>query len=152
MTEHDVNMKAFGQWWTRSYRCGHGYAHIYDVHGKLPQRYRRKQVFSSIAYGAVLPAIALLAILVALLSPVELLGKASLLLLGLIILLYLRMAMASAKYRLRQGNTLKESIIYAGFTTLAKPAHLLGIFTYLKKRWAGKGFEVIEYQSERKSD
>lgn len=145
MTEHDVNMTEFRQWWTRSYRCGHGYAHIFDVHGKLPQKYRRKQVISSLVYGALLPFL-LLAALFSMVLLDGLMFKLTAFLTTVILLLYLRMILSAIRYRLKQGDSFKESFMYGIFTLIAKPAHFFGALTYLKKRMQGKGFEVIEYR------
>lgn len=146
MTEHDVNMRHFSQWWTRAYRNGHGNAHIFDVHGKLPQKYRRRSVISSIVYGAVLPLISVPLILVLILldKPTT---SWSLITLIIIALLYVKIIIGAMRSRLALKQPLSDALLYAGFILLSKPAEFLGIATYFLRRVKGKGFRSIDYRS-----
>lgn len=59
MTIHDAAMTRISQWWTRARRAGYAYANGFALHGKSPERFRRREVMRSLLFGAVLPAAAL---------------------------------------------------------------------------------------------
>jgi hypothetical protein len=67
MTIHDANMQYFSQWWKRSVRCGHAYAHGYDLHRHDTvdgeNSYKKKPLMSSLIYGLALPGLLVLIIL-----------------------------------------------------------------------------------------
>ena len=67
MTRHDAAMTRFGQWWKRARRAGHSYAELAALHGRGPERLRVAEARRAVLWGAVLPALTVLAALV--LSP-----------------------------------------------------------------------------------
>ena len=80
MTLHDAAMTRFGQWWRRTQRSGYAYALGYAMHGKSPERFRRRNVISIMLWGGAVPGVfvvclalglPLAALLVALSMPVQ---------------------------------------------------------------------------------
>jgi GT2 family glycosyltransferase len=63
MTIHDAAMTRFSQWWRRAMRGGHAYAHGASRHGAPPERFRRSELRSLVFWGAGLPLLSLLALL-----------------------------------------------------------------------------------------
>ena len=61
MTLHDADMKRFAQWWRRQARAGHAYAEGFWLHRAGPERFRRRELVSILAWTLGLPLLALLA-------------------------------------------------------------------------------------------
>ena len=57
MTVHDAAMNHFAQWWTRSVRCGYGYADVTWLHRHSTFRLWRRELRSAIIWGGSLPFI-----------------------------------------------------------------------------------------------
>lgn len=55
MCLHDAAMTRFSQWWQRSRRAGHTYAEGVALHGRSPERYRRRELASTLFWGLALP-------------------------------------------------------------------------------------------------
>ena len=55
MTHHDAAISKFSQWWKRAKRCGYAYALGFDAHGNSPEKYKKKQLVSSLVWGAIFP-------------------------------------------------------------------------------------------------
>ena len=72
MTLHDADMTRLGQWWRRMRRSGHAFAEGAWLHGGPPERHWRHETRRALAWGAGLPAVAVLG--GALLHPVLALG------------------------------------------------------------------------------
>lgn len=72
MTMHDAALTKFSEWWRRNKRGGYGFAENEKLHRGSPERYRRKEMLRSLAWGVGLPVVILLAAL--LVSPWLLLG------------------------------------------------------------------------------
>lgn len=62
MTWHDADITRVGQWWQRSRRTGHGYAETSSLYGGFdgPENYRARQIVRVLAWGFVLPLVAVL--------------------------------------------------------------------------------------------
>lgn len=58
MTLHDAAMMRFGQWWNRTRRGGHAAAEGMALHGRPPERHGVAQVRRAVAWGVVLPGLA----------------------------------------------------------------------------------------------
>lgn len=67
MTLHDAAMTRFAQWWKRSKRAGHAFAEGAWIHGAPPEKHWVKETLRALLWGAVLPAVLVLLVLV--LSP-----------------------------------------------------------------------------------
>lgn len=133
MALHDAAMTRFSQWWRRSLRAGHAYAEGAVMHGASGERYCVREMFRSLAYGAVLPSVAVLA------APWT--GGLSLVGVGLY------PVSAYRAYRSVRGRRdARDSAVYAGFVTLAKFPEALGILKFHARRLRGRRSELIEYK------
>ncbi len=148
MTVHDANMQYFSQWWKRSVRCGHAYAHGYDMHKNDVQvgggKYKRKAVLSSLIYGLGLPGLLVLSFLVLIANPS---GEGQLLLFTGVVLamaFYLRGFYKTAESR----STSPHSNLYAGFILLGKFPEVQGVLHYYLNKALGKTSKIIEYKIE----
>ncbi|MBL9051531.1 MAG: glycosyltransferase [Tabrizicola sp.] len=64
MTLHDAAMTRFGQWWKRSRRAGHAFAEGAAMHGSAPEYHWVRETRRALAWGAVLPVVTLLGLVV----------------------------------------------------------------------------------------
>lgn len=114
MATHDAAMTRFGQWWTRTVRGGEAYALVAVRHGGGTDRYAWRPNLSILAWGLILPLVAV--------------GASwptsgwSLLLLGA----YPVQAARIAWGRIRRGNRRGDAWLYAVFTVLGKLPQMLG--------------------------
>lgn len=149
MTLHDANMQKLSQWWLRSLRCGHAYAQGYDIqkHREESGCYKRRQLLSSLVYGAVLPALFLLMSCISLSLRLpdfwQVFVYTSMLFL---ISLYIRIIERAAGSRRALGNSAKEVFLYAYFTVLAKFPEAQGVLRYYLNKLFGKAAKIIEYR------
>ncbi len=60
MTQHDINLSSFGQWWKRSVRSGHAYAEGAALHGAPPERHWVRESRSIWIWGAAVPLASLI--------------------------------------------------------------------------------------------
>ena len=127
MTAHDAGLTRFAQWWQRSRRAGHAYAEGAALHGtESPERYNMREVIRAVAWGMLLPAVALL-------GAVFLTPWALALLLGWPVQVL----------RLKgSGNSWSGAF----FLTLGKVAEAQGIMTYWWRRATGQSRRLIEYK------
>ena len=126
MTWHDAAMTRFGQWWTRARRAGFAYAQGAALHGAPPERHNVSQTRRALLWGAVLPVIACLGML--LISP----WMAQLLL-----------AWPAQMLRLMLRG---EGWPRAGFLVLGKLPEALGALTFYLRRLRGGPARLIEYK------
>lgn len=61
MALHDAAMQRFSQWWKRAVRAGHAYAEACHLHGAEPEKMGVRESRRIVAWGIVLPAVAILA-------------------------------------------------------------------------------------------
>lgn len=64
MTLHDAALTRIGQWWKRSRRAGHAFAEGAAMHGAPPERHWVSETRRAVLWGAVLPVVALLGVMV----------------------------------------------------------------------------------------
>lgn len=64
MTLHDAAMTRIGQWWKRTRRGGHAFAEGAAMHGAPPERHWVGETRRALLWGAVLPLVALLGLVV----------------------------------------------------------------------------------------
>lgn len=124
MTLHDAAMTRMGQWWKRIRRGGHAFAEGAAMHGAPPERHWVAETRRAVLWGAVLPVVALLGMVI---TPWA----------GLVFLAYpLQVLRLSRRYGWER----------AFFTVLAKIPEAQGVLQYhwnrLRKRRSG----LIEYK------
>ena len=130
MTFHDAAMSRFSQWWRRCVRSGHGFAQVNEIHPSL----FRRELRSSVAWGLLLPAAALLAAVPT--------GG-----LGLALLLCYPVLFARILYRrLKEGDPRSDAALYASFCVLAKFPEACGVARYAWNRSRNRRMELIEYK------
>lgn len=130
MTLHDADMTGFSQWWHRAVRTGHGFAQVGAMHPEYFVK-ERKRVW---AYGAILPVIAFMGILVSFWVFVAVFG--------IYILSYLRTAKGLYSNGLGQREALKQAI----FLTLSKFPNFQGMLIYYWRQFWGHKMNIIEYK------
>jgi GT2 family glycosyltransferase len=133
MALHDVAMSRFSQWWKRTLRAGHAYAEGAYLHGAPPERMGVRELRRIVAWGLLLPALALAA------TPVT--GGLSLLLLLAYPLNVIRIA------RRLRGEGQSRPWTLAFFLMLAKLPEALGWLRFRRGRLTGKRSELIEYKA-----
>ncbi len=140
MATHDAEMMRFSQWWTRSVRSGHAAAEGMALHGKPPERFRVREVHSSLFWGGLVPAVFLGCGLWGFLWLPALLGA---------------LACAGATFfqgwriargRRARGEGRGDASIYALFCMLGKFPETLGILQYSLNRLRKRRSELIEYK------
>jgi GT2 family glycosyltransferase len=154
MTIHDANMQHFSQWWKRSVRCGHAYAHGYDLHRHESlageKSYKKKPLLSSLIYGLLLPTLLVVYLLVLIGSSLAV-GQWLLFIL-LILALYIRVASKAARSKSGGANSVGQRLLYAGFILLGKFPEAQGVLRYYSNRALGKTSKIIEYKIDKKRE
>lgn len=126
MTWHDAALTHWRQWWQRTRRAGYAFAEGAARHGRSPERFRVAQTRRSLIWGAILPVVILLTLVI--------FGAWALLLL----LLY-----PAQMLRLTLKGMPPESAI---FMTLGKFAEAQGALGYWRNALSGKRSRLIEYK------
>ena len=152
MTLHDANMHHLTEWWLRSVRCGHAYAHGFDLHRQTPEqreeRYKKRQVLSSMAYGVCFPLLILLLVTVLLTQPLSQLPLIFVCSSILFVLsLYIRLIEKCVKSRLLLGNSQSQAWLYAAFIALGKLPEAQGVSKYYFNKMRGVTAKIIEYRA-----
>lgn len=133
MTAHDAAMRRFDQWWKRSVRAGHAAAQWYE---RYPDEgNHRRSVRSNVAFGLVLPAVA-----IGLAAPT--LG-ASLSLLGLYAVPWRR----ARNFRIETcSDEPRNAALYATYCVIGKLPQAIGILQFYSNRVRGRQSQLIEYK------
>lgn len=124
MTLHDAAMTRAGQWWKRTRRGGHAFAEGAAMHGAPPERHWVAETRRAVLWGAVLPLVAVLGMLV---TPWSL---------GLLLAYPLQMLRLSRRYGWER----------AVFTVLAKFPEAQGVLEYHWNRLRKRRSALIEYK------
>ena len=130
MTRHDANMLRFRQWWRRALRCGYAYASITHLHGRGPDRLKRRQMRSAIAWGAVIPAVILAGALV--FPP--------------FILLFGIYVVQAVRIGLRMERLGKNRVLFGASVMIGKFAEAVGVANFWLHRLRGRSGVLIEYK------
>lgn len=130
MTRHDADMHRFGQWWQRAVRTGHGFAQVGALHPGYFLRARQRVLF----YGALLPVIGILALLI---WPWLLLAVV-----GLYAASYVRTVQGLLAAGLASRKALHQSV----FLSISKFPNLVGLLTYHLRVLRSKDMAIIEYK------
>lgn len=136
MASHDADMTKFGQWWKRSIRAGFSYAQGYSMHGHRPERFRRREVRSILAYGLAAP-------LLAVASAWHTFGLSIVVLL----LCYRRLYCKVRTVRIADGDFPSDAIVYARFVVIGKFAQAIGVIRFHCNRMLRRRNQLIEYKS-----
>jgi GT2 family glycosyltransferase len=131
MTLHDAAMTRFGQWWSRSKRCGYAYAEGAHLHGAPPEMHRVKESRRVLIWGLGIPLV--------IVSLVIWLGTWGMVLLLVYPAQIIRLA-------LRGTLSVKENWWRALFLVLGKFPEALGQLNFFYNRLAGKTARLIEYK------
>lgn len=139
MTIHDAAMSRFGEFWKRAKRAGHAYAESASIHGKHPERFGIKQVFSAVLWGGFLPVAAIC-------LAWWTLGVSMLVWFMLLVVQCFRIH-ARARQR---GRSIRDARLIGFATLLAKPAQLCGVLLFAWRKLTGREPVLIEYKSHSK--
>lgn len=146
MASHDIAMTRFSQWWKRAKRAGHAYAEGAALHGYSEFRHKLREVRSSLFWGGLVPAFAILTAILGFVWPIAWLGTAAAIAgYGLLII---RIYQSSR----RRKWSFSDSILYAFFCALSKPAAFLGICQYWWNQWRGQQSSLIEYKEAERGE
>ncbi|HXJ23269.1 MAG TPA: glycosyltransferase family A protein [Polyangia bacterium] len=133
-TIHDVAMTRFRQWWKRAVRCGHCYAQLGDVYGRIPELSFWRDARRSLFWGMVVPAVATSLALPSV--------GLSLGLFGAYPLEGLRIYQRSRQ----QGFTPRESAAWSASCVVGKLPESVGVLTYRLNKLRGRATVLIEYK------
>ncbi len=139
MTLHDAAMTSAAQWWRRSVRAGHAFAEGAFLHGNSPQRHWVREASRTLAWGGVLPAVAVGA------APLTL-GASTLLLAG-----YPVKFARGFKSFLDRGMAPADAALYSASCTLAAFPEFQGLAKFVVDKVRGTGGVIIEYKGATKA-
>ncbi|MEL7492059.1 MAG: glycosyltransferase [Pseudomonadota bacterium] len=130
MTLHDAAMTRFSEWWARARRAGHGYAQVGAMHPDYFRQERRRVIL----WGAVIPALAIIALLIRpwLIIP--------------FIALYGLSYLKSRRGLIAGGVSPENASAYGRFLVLSKAPNFLGMMTYWRRRLLNDDYKIIEYK------
>lgn len=131
MTLHDAAMTRLGQWWKRSVRAGYAFAEGAHLHGAPPERHWLRESRSAWFWGAGIPLLVLVGVLV--------FGIPGFWLLAIYPLQVLRLA-------LRGERSPRENLWRALFLVLGKLPEVQGQIRFLWNRRLGRRSRLIEYK------
>jgi len=134
MVWHDAAMYRFTEWWRRTRRTGHAYAHVAALHGKNNERYFVRECRRIWVWGLAIPLTALV------LAPFTR-GWALLLLVAYP--LQRIWIFVNARWR---GWESGDAAVYAFFAMLGKFPALEGMLAYHWRRMRGKTMTIIEHK------
>lgn len=130
MTQHDLAMTRFSEWWRRMVRAGHAFAELGRRHPRHLAAERRR-VWMNMA------ALALMVVgLVTGIWPLAALAAA------FFALSYVRTTLGLR----RAGQPLRDALLHAGLLVLSKLPSFLGMLAYYRRARSGQAPELIEYK------
>lgn len=132
MAMHDAAMLRFGQWWARTMRAGHAYAHGASLHGDSPMRHNRHETRSAWFWGLAIPAATIVGLALGW-------NPWALALLIVYPLQVVRLAILGKRSR-------SENWWRAMFLVLGKFPEMLGQLKFMIHRRLGKATRLIEYK------
>lgn len=135
MARHDMAMRHFREYWRRSRRTGHAYAHVAALHAGNGERYFQRDIRRILKWAFWAPVIALC------LAPFTL-GLSLVALAGLYLLQFLHIYRSGR----RQGWPTRDALISAYFNVIFKFPALLGVVEYHWRHRRGENFRIIEYR------
>jgi hypothetical protein len=142
MTLHDAAIVRFGQWWQRTRRSGHGFGEMAFLHPDAREPNWPHTVRSIFAWGGVMPALLLLAILLALMVN----GRWWIAAAVLFVPWPLRMAQLARRQRQR-GLSILVARGSGILLMLGKVPQFIGLAGYHFDRLSGRSSRLIEYKA-----
>jgi hypothetical protein len=131
MALHDSAMSRFSQWWMRTLRAGHAFAHGVALHGAPPERHYVREYRSALLWGLLIPLATVVLVLC----------------FGLQVLLALLIyPLQVARLGLRDARSARESWLRAVFLVIAKFPETLGIMRFHVRRALGLQPRLIDYK------
>lgn len=140
MTLHDAAMMRFSQYWRRAQRSGHAYAELAWRGRGAPDPLWRRQVRSILVWAAVLPAMLLLALAAAVITPLGWVAAG-----GLLLVYPLQILRMAARDR-RAGAQPRFALQRAVLLLAGKFAELQGMLLFHARRLSGRASRLIEYK------
>lgn len=131
MAYHDADITKFSQWWQRSKRTGYAFANGYQLHGRSPERFRRREVIRAAVFGGGVPLAAI--------AGCFLVGAKALLFLGIYV------AQAIRTY-MKLGHVKRGRLAYAVSCTFAKIPEFFGVLKFWLANARGEQSALIEYK------
>ena len=144
MTLHDAAMTRFGQWWRRTQRSGHAFGEMAHLHPDARDPNWPRTVRSIIVWGGAMPAMLMLAVLLALTVDAQWWIAAALLLAPWPV----RMVQLAQRQR-RRGLSARVARASGTLLMLGKLPQLLGLIGYHFDRLSGRASRLIEYKGQR---
>jgi hypothetical protein len=141
MTLHDAAMTRFGQWWRRTERSGHAFGEMAHLHPDARDPNWPRTVRSIIVWGGAMPAMLMLAVLLALTVDAQWWIAAAL----LVVPWPVRMAQLAQRQR-RRGLSARVARASGTLLMLGKLPQLLGLIGYHFDRLSGRASRLIEYK------
>jgi GT2 family glycosyltransferase len=131
MTSHDMAMSRFGQWWSRTVRCGYATAEVWWLHRRSPESIWGRQTASAVIWGAILP--------IAIVTSGSLIHPA---------LLAISMLYPIQVVRIATNKTHRSAVpfAYALFTVIGKFAAFEGLLRLCWRRLTSSTARLIEYK------
>ena len=133
MANHDADMQRFVQWWLQMQSVAAtpmpmALIYIGKLQSSHEERYKKRQVLSSIAYGFCFPMLLLLLVSVLLTQPLSQLPLVFVFTAILFVLsLYIRLIEKCVKSRLVLGNSQSQAWLYGAFIALGKLPEAQGV-------------------------
>lgn len=134
MVRHDGAMYHFSQWWQRMVRGGWAVAQGFHLHGRPPENYKKKELFSGFFWGFFLPFFALF------LAPFS--SYYSLFLLLGYPALFFKIFLSRRKFE----TSNRHAFIYAYWCVLSKFPQAIGQTKYLLTLLKRDRVNIIEYK------
>ena len=131
MALHDSAMSRFSQWWKRTLRAGHAFAHGVALHGAPPERHYVREYRSALLWGLLIP-----------LATLVLASCFSL----WVLLAFLVYPLQVVRLGLRDTRSARESWLRAVFLVIAKFPETLGIMRFHVRRVLGLQPRLIDYK------
>jgi hypothetical protein len=141
MTLHDAAMTRFGQWWRRTQRSGHAFGEMAHLHPDARDPNWPRSVRSIIIWGGMMPALSILAILLALTVDAQWWIAVALLFAPWPV----RMAQLTQRQR-RRGLSATVARASGTLLMLGKLPQFLGLIGYHFDRLSGRASRLIEYK------
>lgn len=142
MTLHDAAMHRFGQWWRRQQRAGHAAAELAHRHPGLDAPDWTRAMQRMLLWGALLPALSLLGLVLALVA-----GRGWLLLAAVWPALLLLNVARLFRRRRRDGLPPRLAAASALLLMIGKLAEAQGVLRFHFNRGAGRRSRLIEYKA-----
>jgi len=141
MTLHDAAITRFVQWWKRTRRSGHGYGEIAFLHPDPQDSNWPRTVRGIVMWGAILPGVALIAIIVAVVLDPRW-GIAALVIFGLTLLNSLRLTLRQRRRGLSPWIACGSGLLLMA----GKIPQFFGVLDYHINRLRGRASRLIEYK------